>query len=425
LNLFKLPLDPREFVADKEDYRRHSLFTIDAVAGPIHTPPKVQEEHMMRVEVKPAILQWAIERAGDRATTLYERFPKLGMWQRGDVQPTLKQLESFAKAAYLPVGYFFLAEPPDESLPIPDMRTVGGRGVQRPSPDLLDVIYLCQRRQSWYQDYADSIGEEPRAFVGSVRITNSADRVAADIMHRLDFSIDRRRECNTWEEALRLFVRQAESIGVLVMISGVVGSNTHRVLEPDEFRGFALADKLAPLVFINGADTKAAQMFTLAHELAHIWLGQSALTDVTPASSPTHNIETWCNRVAAEFLVPLKELRRELATRVPLESLSALARKFKVSTLVILRRLLDAGAVSRNQFDKAYAAELAKFTAPKSVSGGDFYLTQPIRLSRRFARAVITSTLEGQTLFRDAFQMLCISKEKMFRQLGESLEVLH
>jgi Zn-dependent peptidase ImmA (M78 family) len=380
---------------------------------------------MMRVEVKPAILQWAIERAGDRATALYERFPKLGLWERGDAQPTLNQLESFAKAAYLPVGYFFLPEPPDEPLPIPDMRTLGGRGIQRPSPDLLDIIYLCQRRQSWYQDYADSIGEEPRAFVGSVRITNSADRVAADIAQHLGFSVDQRRECRTWEEALRLFVLQAESVGVLVMISGVVGSNTHRVLDPDEFRGFALADKLAPLVFINGADTKAAQMFTLAHELAHLWLGQSAVSDVTPASSPTHNVETWCNRVAAELLVPLKELRRELDKVDPLKSLSPLARTFKVSTLVILRRLLDAGAVSRQQFDKAYATQLAYFNAPTSSSGGDFYLTQPVRLSRRFARAVITSTLEGQTLFRDAFQMLCISKEKTFRQLGETLEVLH
>ena len=324
----------------------------------------------------------------------------------------------------MPVGYFFMPDPPDETLPIPDMRTVGGRGVQRPSPDLLDVIYLCQRRQSWYQDYADSIGEEPRAFVGSARITNSADRVAAEIAQHLGFSVDQRRECGTWEQALRLLVQQAEHVGVLVMISGIVGSNTHRTLNPDEFRGFALANKLAPLVFINGADTKAAQLFTLAHELAHLWLGQSALSDASPASSPTQNVETWCNRVAAELLVPLKDLRRELTTVAPLQSLSLLAKTFKVSTLVILRRLLDAGAVSRPQFDKAYTAELAKFTAPTSSSGGDFYSTQPIRLSRRFARAVITSTLEGQTLFRDAFQMLCISKEKTFHQLGETLEVL-
>lgn len=380
---------------------------------------------MLRVEVKPTIFQWAIERAGDRATNLYERFPKLSQWQRGEAQPTLKQLEDFAKAAYAPIGYFFLPEPPDETLPIPDMRTIGGRGVQRPSPDLLDVIYLCQRRQSWYQEYADSIGEDTRDYVGSVRITNSAERVAAEIAQRLDFSVAQRRDCGTWEAALRLFVQQAEHIGMLVMISGIVGSNTHRTLDPDEFRGFALADTLAPLVFINGTDTKAAQMFTLAHELAHIWLGQSALSDVSPAASSTHNVETWCNRVAAELLVPLKELRREVAAVTPLTSLSPLAKLFKVSTLVILRRLLDAGAVTRPQFDKAYAAELAKFAAPKSSSGGDFYLTQPVRLSRRFARAVISSTLEGNTLFRDAFQMLCISKEKTFRQLGETLEVLH
>ena len=104
------------------------------------------------VEVNPELLQWAVERAGDRGTALHERFPHLDDWKRGDARPTLKQLESFAKAAYVPIGYFFLTEPPEETLPIPDLRTVGGQGVQRPSPELLDVIYLCQRRRAWYQN---------------------------------------------------------------------------------------------------------------------------------------------------------------------------------------------------------------------------------------------------------------------------------
>lgn len=377
---------------------------------------------MMRVEVKPELLHWAIERAGDRSAHLYDKFPHLEDWERGEAQPTLKQLESFAKAAYVPIGYLFLPEPPEEKLPVPDLRTVGSKGVTRPSPDLLDVLYLCQRRQAWYQEFAESVGEEPKTYVGSAKLSNSGERVAAEMRERLDFSIAERRAYSTWEEALRRFVEQAEEIGILVMVSGVVGSNNKRTLDPDEFRGFALANKLAPLVFVNGADTKAAQMFTLAHELAHIWLGQSALSDAVPASS--HNVEVWCNRVAAELLVPLADLKTELGKENPIDAVSRLAKAFKVSTLVILRRLLDAGAISRDRFDRTYEAEIGRLTARIRDGGGNFYLTQGARLSRRFARAIITSALEGQTLYRDAFQMLGISKEKTFRELGRTLEVL-
>jgi Zn-dependent peptidase ImmA (M78 family) len=205
------------------------------------------------------------------------------------------------------------------------------------------------------------------------------------------------------------------------MVSGVVGSNNHRRLDPQEFRGFALADDLAPLVFLNGADTKAAQMFTLAHELVHLWLGESALTDVAPASAPTQQIESWCNRVAAELLVPMTVLRQELPRGDALNEVQHLARRFKVSTLVVLRRLLDARRLSRDAFEEVYDAELARLRAHAKASGGDFYLTQAVRLSRRFARALVASTLEGQTLYRDAFRMLGIAREATFRELKSQL----
>ena len=376
---------------------------------------------MNRVAIKPELLRWARERVGRSIVSLTGKFPKLEQWERGEVKPTLKQLEHFAKATLVPVGYLFLREPPVERVPIPDLRTIGDWRVEHPSPDLLETIYLCQRRQTWYRDYARSIGEDPRSFVGSASLDAGVEDVAAAMRNALGFDLEARREYATWTEALRRFIEQADEQGVLVMVSGVVGSNNHRKLDPDEFRGFALADDLAPLVFINGADTKAAQMFTLAHELAHLWLGESALSDAAPALLPTGRIESWCNRVAAEFLVPLAVLREEAPHADPLSMVEVLARRFKVSTLVILRRLLDARRLSRDAFREAYGAEVTRLRAQPRASGGNFYLTQAVRVSRRFARALVASTLEGQTLYRDAFKMLGVARESTFRELGESV----
>lgn len=376
---------------------------------------------MTRVTVRPELLRWARERAGRGAESLRKRFEKLDLWERREAMPTLKQLESFAKAVSVPVGYLFLPEPPVEQTPIPDLRTIGNWGIGHPTPDLLDTIYICQRRQAWYSDFARSVGEEPRRFVGSARLDTPVEQTAGDMRQVLGFDLDARQKCPTWTEALRHFIKQADELGILVMCSGVVLNNNKRKLDPGEFRGFALADDFAPLVFINGADTRAAQMFTLAHELAHLWLGESALSDVSPASLPSHEVEIWCNHVAAEFLVPLRVLRDALQSNDPLEQVPDLARRFKVSTLVILRRILDARRISRETFQQAYDEELARLRARPKSSGGDFYLTQAARVSRRFARALVASTLEGQTLYRDAFQMLGIKREQTFLELGRSL----
>lgn len=332
---------------------------------------------MTRVAVDPALLRWARERAGYGVENLSGRFPRLARWEAGEVRPTLKQLEAFARKTHVPLGYLFLPEPPEEEVPIPDLRTVGSEYLGHPSPELLDTIYLCQRRQAWYREWARSVGEEPLPFVGSAALNSPVERTAAEIREALGFDLEAQRQVPTWTDALRQFIAQAEDLGVLVMVSGVVGGNNHRPLNPDEFRGFALADDLAPLVFINGKDTKAAQMFTLAHELAHLWLGESALTDASPASTPTRRIEVWCNAVAAELLVPLGVLRSVLREELDSDAVAdrrALARRFKVST--------------------------------------------------RFARALIVSTLEGQTLYRDAFQMLGVRKHATFRDLGDQLGLL-
>src|ERR1700752_2615413 len=120
----------------------------------------------MRVEVRPELLAWARERAGLSVDAVVQRLPKFRVWERREAQPTLRQLEQFARLTYTPIGYLFLQDPPDERLPIPDFRTVANTGVVRPSPDLLDTVYTCQQRQEWYRDYARSEAHEPVNVVG-------------------------------------------------------------------------------------------------------------------------------------------------------------------------------------------------------------------------------------------------------------------
>jgi Zn-dependent peptidase ImmA (M78 family) len=379
---------------------------------------------MTRISIKPNMIQWACERAGFGVTDLENRFPNLIRWCRGEAQPTLKQVEAFARATYTPVGFLFLQEPPVERVPIPDFRAGGEVDIRHPSPDLLDTIYLCQQRQEWYRDYARSMGETPFAFVGSITIRDDIVRAAETIRTALDFDVNKRRKMPTWTDALRHFIDQADDMGVMVMCNGVVHNNNHRHLDPDEFRGFSMSDSLAPLVFINGADTKAAQMFTLAHELAHIWLGESALSDAQPTLVPQQAIERWCNRVAAELLVPIDAMRQEYNRADPLQAeMNRLARLYKVSTLVVLRRIYDLGGLAQEAFWRAYEAELERLRAIPRGSGGNFYLTQAARVSKRFAAAIVSNTLEGQTLYTDAFRMLGFSKLSIFQELGRSLGV--
>jgi len=379
---------------------------------------------MTRIQVNPDLLRWARERAQLDPLLVAKRFPKLEAWESRSVQPTLRQLEDFAHAMHVPIGYLFLQKPPVETVPLPDFRTRDNAAVRRPSPDLLETIYLCQQRQEWFRDFARGSGEEDLRFVESLTIQSDVVEAATRIREALGFDLERRRALPTWSEALRDFIALADAAGILVMSSGIVGSNTHRKLDADEFRGFAMTDPLAPVVFINGADSRSAQMFTLAHELAHIWLGQSAVSDSEARLVPTHRVERWCNQVAAELLVPLEIVRRELRRADDsMEEMVRLARRFKVSTLVALRRIHDAGGLTREAYWRAYDAELDRLRALPVGAGGNFYLSVPSRVSRRFARALVANTLEGQTLYRDALRMLGFSKMKTFDELGRKLGV--
>ena len=380
----------------------------------------------LRVPVRPEMLRWACERGGLDEAAVLGKFPRYPAWEAGAAAPTLRQLENFARASLTPVGFFFgTGEPPVEELPIPDFRTFAGREVRRPSGNLLDTIYLCQQRQDWYRDEALAAEGPRRDFVGSAVLEDGLEEVAARVRAALGFDLEARARLSTWKEALRQFVRQAEGIGVLVMVSSVVGSDTHRKLDVEELRGFALVDAFAPLIFINGGDSKAAQMFTLAHELVHLWLGEPGVSDTNARSTPHHEVEDFCNRAAAEVLVPLSALRESLDRLADLEEETRrLARRFKVSNLVVLRRLFDVGALSRADYESAWQREQSRLADRPPSRGGDDYRSAGPRVSERFARALVSAVLEGRESYTEAFYLLGIRKVSALRQLAHRLGLL-
>lgn len=381
---------------------------------------------MTGVAASVPVLRWAAQRARLDDGDLAARFRKWPLWLNGEAQPTLKQLEDFARLTHTAFGYFFLPKPPALALPVPDFRTLRDEVLAEPSSDLLDTLYLCQQRQDWYRDHALMHGLPGLPFVGRASLQETPEAVAQRVRETLGLSAEARRQMPTWTDALRQLIAKAEDAGVMVMASSVVGSNSHRKLDVGEFRGFALADGLAPLVFLNGADSKAAQMFTLAHELAHVWLGATGVSDTQAGQVPEQRTERWCNQVAAELLMPLEELRAAHQRHAPIpDEIQRLAREFKVSTLVVLRRLFDAGYINQAALWQHYRDEQERLRTLKERSSprGDFYRSLGVRTSKRFARAIVSSTLEGLTSFPDAFRMLGVRKTATFYEAARELGV--
>lgn len=374
------------------------------------------------------MLQWARARSGIDDDVWVKRFPRYDTWVAGESNPTLRQLEEFARKTYTPVGFFFLDEPPTENIPVPDFRMIGDRpAASRATANLLDTLYICLARQEWYRDSQLLNGEMPLDFVGTATLQTPSAQAADSMREQLAWTSRVRERFTSWDAALTKLRENAEAAGVLVMISGVVGSNTHRKLAPEEFRGFALADPYAALVFVNGADAKTAQVFTLAHELAHLWLGSTALSDVEPTSARNFDEERWCNQVAADLLVPMEEFESAFDHAGELRSqLHPLAERFRVSTQVILGRIREMGALSWDQFMTELRIERERVAAiaTERAGGGNYYTTKPVQVGKRFARELIASTLEGRTTYTEAFRLLGVKKTSTFEGLGQQLGVL-
>ena len=269
-------------------------------------------------------------------------------------------------------------------------------------------------KQLWYHENQSELGEALVAVVGAFKIRDGVQPVAQDIRKQLAIQTQLQ-HAGSWDGYLRLLVRSAEDLGILVMRSGIVGANTRRKLSIEEFRGFAVSDPLAPLVFINGGDPLVAQIFTFAHEIAHLWVGESAISNVDPTQAPAsqrNEVERFCDSVAAEVLVPASEFMERWQGTNELQ-FQNLARHFRVSIIVVIRRAYELGRINSTQFVKFVAQEKQRQADRAAIpeeesSGGNFYNTLPVRNSAKLTNAVLESLQQGRTSPLEAARLLGI-----------------
>ena len=378
-----------------------------------------------RISVNPELLRWAVDRSGLSLSDFSEPVQE---WISGKSQPTARKLEDFARKAMVPLGYLFLLRPPQESIGIPDFRTFGDEKRRTFSPNLRDVVTDIQRRQVWMRDYLVDGGNEPLDFVGTLKSKTEVVQAADQIRGRLGLQSNWQLSQPTWESALTTLRRAMESIGIFVCVTNQVGLNTRRSLNHEEFRGFVLIDEYAPWVFVNSNDTKSAQMFTLAHEMVHVWLGKPGLFNLERFEVADDNNERFCNRVAAEFLIPKERFSAHWERSESLsvqERCAAIAKAFKVSPLVAGRRALELEYIRSKTFYEFYQQEMEKWAELKKTKREKpapvFWQQQELRLGDRFGYAVAHAYSERRLLPSEAQDLTGFSRETFSKYAQEMI----
>lgn len=391
---------------------------------------------MAKIEtiIAPDMIQWVRNRLNlsvdEFAKKMQVQAQRVIDWESGKTAITMKQAQDMASLSLLPLGLFFLNTPPKIDLELPDFRSVGNAFVTDASPELEATILAMQEKQTWYKDYLLENGESPLPFIGSITTKTAVKEAARKIRDLLFLAEDIFDSVRNWTEYMDVLIHQIEAVGVLFIRNSVVGNNTARKLDIDEFRGFVLVDQYAPLIFINGKDSKNAQIFTLIHEFTHLLLGKSGLVDVNMISESGNSVEKYCNRVAAEFLVPEDSFRKAfslIGQDAPEKKISELAQKFKVSKFVAIARCRELSLLNTAVTNSLWAQENAWLKKQKDKQkengGGDFFAALKYRVGQLFAQTIISNLLEHKISFSDAYHLLNIRDHKSLVKLSQSVGV--
>lgn len=347
-------------------------------------------------------------------------------WNNEEKEPTYNQIEKVSQSTGIPLGYFFLQIPPQEELPLLEYRTVNSQSFDRPSRELIDTMHDMDQIQEWTRNHMKMEGHAPLALVGALKGHENPIHAAQAIRELLELALDWFTDCKTNADSFRYLRNLISDLGVLVMMSGIVGNNTHRPLNISEFRAFAVVDDYAPLIFINSNDSENGRLFSLLHEFVHICLGEDDLfNDRDSTASGVKSIEMFCNAVAAELLVPFEiftQVWEKYSSEYDVkQTVDILAREFKCGVTVIARRALDRGYISKEVYQdiarlavKLYADKRKK-DKEEGKGGGDYYRTAASRIDQRFFTMLSTSVATGRTLYSDAFRLTNTNRSTFFK----------
>ena len=347
-------------------------------------------------------------------------------WLDGTKSPTFNQIEDFSKKSYIPLGYFFLQTPPIEQISLLEYRTLDSIQLTNPSRNLIDTIHDMEAVQEWMVNYRKEWNYDTISIVGSLKGITDISVIADTIRKDLGLNIEWYKDCGNPSEAFNKVRGLLEECGIVVMMNGIVGKNTHRALDVNEFRAFAMVNEWAPLIFINGADSAGGRLFSLFHELVHLWIGENDLyNDTKYSANGIKPIEVTCNAVAGALMVPktvfLEKWNNNTNDDIH-EKIKELARMFRCSSSVIARRALDNKKIDQNVYNMVIADAIEAYiqTKQEKSSGGDYYRVARSKLDGVFVRALCESVNSGRTSFTEAYR-LTNTTSKTFSEVASGL----
>lgn len=383
------------------------------------------------VDISRDVLDWVRAQSGD--TGLPEKITGyLSNWLEGTKKPTFNQVEQVSKATGIPFGYFFFKKPPVENLSIVEYRTIDSTELLRPSRNLIDTRKHMEAVQDWMHNYLkDKI--DPHEYVGSMKNRTDIYAFANKVLDVLNLKGEWRRNCHSAADLFRKIRIALSNAGVIVMMNGIVGNNTHRTLSVNEFRAFAMVDDLAPLIFINSNDSMNGKVFSLLHEFAHICLGENSLFNESLESGPSRKKnEIICNAVASEVLIPSKRFLEDwnASDIVDLEDRSeALAKLYCCGVIVVARKALDNNLIDRQMYAKVSGKIVSAYREAKRKQGGggDFYRNAASRLDHDFLFSLAESVDTGKTTYTEAFGLTNTNRKtyaNLMNQIGGLYQVM-